>query len=60
MPDSAASNMNLFDNKLHDFKKVTLEYDVNTHFLFCNAHFLLRVTTATEKAAKGIEREHGS
>ena len=31
---------------------------MSSHFLFCNAHFLLGVATTTEEAAKEIEREH--
>ena len=30
-----------FDKKFHEFRKVLLNEDVSTHFLFCNAHFPL-------------------
>ena len=56
MSDRAAV-MNLFDRKLEEFKKQTICEDVSTHFLFCNAHFLLGLSSAAEDACKEIEKE---
>ena len=56
MSDRAAV-MKLFDRKLEEFKKQTIGEDVSTHFLFCNAHFLLGLSSAAEDACKEIEKE---
>ena len=56
MSDRAAV-MKPFDRKLEEFKKQTIGKDVSTHFLFCNAHFLLGLSSAAEDACKEIEKE---
>ncbi|GFO35080.1 hypothetical protein PoB_006158500 [Plakobranchus ocellatus] len=50
-----ASVMKLFDKKVAEFKNNLLGDDASTHFLFCNAHFLLGLSKATEDAIKEIE-----
>ena len=50
-----ASVMKLFDKKLAELKNSILGENTSTHFLFCNAHFLLGLSKATEEALSEIE-----
>ena len=50
-----ASAMKLFDKKLADLKNSILGENTSTNFLFCNAHFLLGLSKATEEALSEIE-----
>ncbi|GFN80980.1 hypothetical protein PoB_000748600 [Plakobranchus ocellatus] len=64
MSDRAA-NMKLFNKKVHEWRKdILCEEDVETHFLYSNAHFLLGLYAATQKAISMKEelivREMGS
>ena len=60
MSDRAA-NMKLFNKQLHEWRqKVIHNEDINTHFLYCNAHFLLGLTTAAIKAWNNFIEEEGS
>ncbi|XP_012946168.1 uncharacterized protein LOC101863077 [Aplysia californica] len=52
-----ASVMKLFDKKLANYKKEVLGTDCSTHFLFCNAHFLLGVSLTAEEVLKEISKE---
>ena len=54
MSDRAAV-MKLFDKKMAAFKNQFLGEDCTTHFLFCNAHFLLGLTSVTETVMKTID-----
>ena len=50
-----ASVMKLFDKKLAAARNNILGEDVQTHFLFCNAHFLLGVSGAVETAMRELD-----
>ncbi|GFN87124.1 hypothetical protein PoB_001363000 [Plakobranchus ocellatus] len=52
-----ASVMKLFDKRIAEFKNDLLGEETSTHFLFCNAHFLLGLSKATEDALKIIETD---
>ena len=56
MTDRAAA-MKLFASKFKDFVKSELGCDVRVHVLNCNAHFLLGLSSACEKAAMSAETE---
>ncbi|GFN93307.1 hypothetical protein PoB_001981300 [Plakobranchus ocellatus] len=47
--------MKLFDKKVAELKNNLLRDNASTHFLFCNAHFLLSLSKVTEDAIKEIE-----
>ena len=50
-----ASVMKCFDRKVAEFKSELLgEDDCSTHFLFCNAHFLLALSSAAEEAILSV------
>ena len=52
-----ASVMKCFDRKVAEYKVELLgEEDCSTHFLFCNAHFLLALSSATEEAIQTYKR----
>ena len=53
MTDCAAV-MKAFDQKMAKFGKDTLGVDCSTHFLHCNAHFLLGISDAIEASLKEI------
>lgn len=52
-----ASNMKAFNKAFQDYKQERLgpHDDASTLFLFCNAHFLLGLSTAAEKICKEVE-----
>ena len=53
-----ASVMKCFDAKVAKFKYDLLEgEDCSTHFLFCNAHFLLALSFSAEQAVSDIEKD---
>ncbi|GFN81880.1 hypothetical protein PoB_000838600 [Plakobranchus ocellatus] len=53
-----ASVMKSFDKKLAAFRKDLLDdEDCSTHFLFCNAHFLLALSAAAEQGISIVEKE---
>ena len=55
LSDSAAV-MKAFDKKLHNFKVDLLVYEnVSTHFLYCNAHFPLALSSASQEATELAE-----
>lgn len=54
MSDRCSVNK-LFNKQLNQYKKSILGDEYDTHFLFCNAHFLLGLSTACEKKLKEIE-----
>ena len=45
----------LFNQQLSEHKQEVLGSDVDMHFLFCNAHFLLGLSNECEKALKAFE-----
>ena len=56
MSDRAA-NMKLFNKKIHEWRKDVLSNDnIETHFLYCNAHFSLGLLSAAEKALNEVEK----
>ena len=60
MSDRAA-NMKLFNKQLHEWRqKVLHNEDINIHFLYCNAHFLLGLTTVAITAFNNFIEEEGS
>ncbi|GFO41869.1 hypothetical protein PoB_006837400 [Plakobranchus ocellatus] len=56
MSDRAAV-MKSFDSKMAVFKNELLGKESSTYFIFCNAHFLLGLSTAASVAAKVVEDE---
>ena len=54
-----ASVMKLFDKKLAALRNdiVLVGGDVQTHFLFCNAHFLLGISGSVEATMKDLEKD---
>ena len=52
-----ASVMKLFDKKLAALRNNIVGGDVQTHFLFCNAHFLLGISGSVEAAMKDLEKD---
>ena len=54
MSDRAAV-MKLFNKKIAALRNEVVGEDAHTNFLFCNAHFLLGVSSAAEVAVKEIE-----
>ncbi|XP_064622531.1 uncharacterized protein LOC135484780 [Lineus longissimus] len=46
-----------FNRQLSEYKTNFLGNEVDTHFLFCNAHFLLGLSTAVEAKLKDIEKD---
>lgn len=55
MSDRAAV-MKLFDRQMAEYKKDLLQdQEASTHFLFCNAHFLLGIAKAAEEGIKEVE-----
>ena len=53
-----ASVMKSFDKKFAQYKYDLLDgEDCSTHFLFCNAHFLLALSAAAEKAISTVEKD---
>ena len=56
MSDRAA-NIKLFNKKMHEWRKDVLSDDnIETHFLYCNAHFSLGLLSAAEKALNEVEK----
>ncbi|GFS24279.1 hypothetical protein ElyMa_003411500, partial [Elysia marginata] len=51
-----ASVMKLFDKKMAELRNQILDGDVQTHFLFCNAHFLLGISGAVENSMRELEK----
>lgn len=47
-----ASVMKSFDNSFNQQRQQTLRTNENMEFLHCNAHFLLGLSTASEKVLK--------
>ena len=58
MTDRAAT-MKLYSRKLHDHLKKELGCEHKLNFLHCNAHFLLGLSSACEKAVRSKEGEFG-
>ena len=56
MTDRAAA-MKCLDRIFADFIRTELGRDVHVHFLHCNAHFLLGMSSACEKAISKVEKE---
>ena len=56
MTDRAAA-MKCFDRTFADFIRAELGRDVHVHFLHCNAHFILGMSSACEKAISKVEKE---
>ena len=54
MADRSSVNK-LFNQQLSEHKQEVLGSDVDMHFLFCNAHFLLGLSNECEKALKAFE-----
>ena len=53
-----AAVMKAFDKKLHNFKVDLLGYEnVSTHFLHCNAQFLLALSAASQEAIELAESD---
>ncbi|GFR82131.1 LOW QUALITY PROTEIN: hypothetical protein ElyMa_002357600 [Elysia marginata] len=52
-----ASVMKSFNKKFEDFRKDRLGEEVQTNFLYCNAHYLLGLSGACEDAVKEVEGE---
>ncbi|RUS74049.1 hypothetical protein EGW08_018198 [Elysia chlorotica] len=52
-----ASVMKSFCQKFGDLRSLVLGEDVRTNFLFCNAHFMLGLSSACEQAVKGFEED---
>ena len=46
-----------FNQQLSDYTKNVLGNDIDTQFLFCNAHFLLGLSNVCEKQLKVIESD---
>ena len=57
MSDRAAV-MKKFDREFETFMKTELGHDIQIHFLFCNAHFMLGLSRASETALKALELGH--
>ena len=53
-----ASAMKLYDKKFQEFVASETGKDVNIHFLNCNAHFLLGMSTHCEKALSEAEEKY--
>ncbi|GFO24639.1 hypothetical protein PoB_005114400 [Plakobranchus ocellatus] len=49
--------MKSFDSKMAAFKNELLGKESSTYFIFCNAHFVLGLSTAASVAAKVVEDE---
>ena len=59
MSDRSSVNKS-FNQRLSEYKQELLNgEDASTHFLFCNAHFLLGLVAATENALKFSENQMG-
>lgn len=59
MSDRSSVNKS-FNQKLSEYKQDLLNgEDASTHFLYCNAHFLLGLVVATEIALKSSEHDMG-
>ena len=56
MSDRCSVNKS-FNVKLSEYKKEHLGLEVDTHFLFCNAHFLLGLSTAAEETLNQLEKD---
>ena len=52
-----ASVMKLFDKKLAALRNDVVGGDVQTHFLFCNAHFLFGISGSVEATMKDLEKD---
>ena len=49
--------MKLFNRKIAEFKKDMVGEDVHTHFLYCNAHVLLGISSVVEPVIKEMEEK---
>ena len=58
MSDRAAV-MKSFGRALDEERRGMLQTDDELHFLYCNAHFLLGLSTACEKVLKKLEKDSG-
>ena len=56
MSDRCSVNKS-FNKQFDQYKKNILGSEHDTHFLFCNAHFLLGLSSASEKQLKEIESQ---
>ena len=52
-----ASTMKCFDAKLETFLKTELGSDITVSFLYCNAHFLLGLSSSCDKAFSSLEKK---
>ena len=58
-PMKGSQTMKLYSRKLHGHLKKELGCDHTLNFLHCNAHFLLGLSSACEKAVRSKEGEFG-
>ena len=54
-----ANTMKAFDRQLDSLRTEVANPEIQLEFLYCNAHFLLGLTTAAEKALTGVAKERG-
>ena len=54
-----ANTMKAFDRQLDSLRTEVANPEIQLEFLYCNAHFLLGLTTAAEKALTEVAKERG-